>query len=78
MASFTKEVNLRLAERLLKTNGRLANRKLTCLVKEAMGVALLLTWFNSIPAWKSNHKCGVKLSISKLQWLHHWSVGIDE
>ena len=35
VASFTKEVNPRLAKRLLKTNGRLANRGLTSLVKEA-------------------------------------------
>ena len=34
-ASFTKEANRRLAKRLLKTNGRLANRQLTSLVKEA-------------------------------------------
>ena len=34
MASFTKEVNLRLAKRPLKTNGCLANRSLTSLVKE--------------------------------------------
>ena len=37
VASFTKEVNLRLAKRPLKTNGRLANRRLTSLVKEATG-----------------------------------------
>ena len=35
VASFTKDVNPRLAKRLLKTNGRLANRWLTSLVKEA-------------------------------------------
>ena len=35
VASFTKEVNPRLAKRPLKTNGRLANRWLTSLVKEA-------------------------------------------
>ena len=34
-ASFTKEVNPRLAERQLVFNGRLANRGLTSLVKEA-------------------------------------------
>ena len=32
VASFTKEVNPRLAKRPLKTNGRLANRGLTALV----------------------------------------------
>ena len=37
VASFTKEVNQRLAKRPLKTNGRLANRRLTSLVKEATG-----------------------------------------
>ena len=35
MASFTKEVNPRLAKRPLVFNGRLANRGLTTLVKEA-------------------------------------------
>ena len=35
VASFTEEVNQRLAKRPLKTNGRLANRGLTSLVKEA-------------------------------------------
>ena len=38
MASFTKEVNLRLAKGPLVFNGRLANRRLTNLVKEATGV----------------------------------------
>ena len=38
MASFTKEVNQRLAKRPLKTNRGLANRGLTSLVKEATGV----------------------------------------
>ena len=35
MASFTKEVNPRLAKCPLKTNGRLAKRGLASLVKEA-------------------------------------------
>ena len=35
VASFTKEVNPRLAKRPLKINGRLANRGLTLLVREA-------------------------------------------
>ena len=38
MASFTKEVNWRLAKRPLKINGRLANRQLTSLVEESTGV----------------------------------------
>ena len=38
MASFTKEVNPRLAKRPLKTNGRLANLELTFLVKEVTNV----------------------------------------
>ena len=38
VASFTKEVNLRLAKRPVKTNGCLANLKITPLVKEATGV----------------------------------------
>ena len=40
-ASFTKEVNPRLAESPLKTNGRLGNRGLTSLVKGATGDKLL-------------------------------------
>ena len=35
VASFIKEVNWWLAKRALKTNGRLANRQLNYLVKEA-------------------------------------------
>ena len=38
VASFTKEVNPRLAKRPLKTNGRLANLELTSLVNEATGI----------------------------------------
>ena len=41
VASFTQEVNPRLAKRPLKTNGRLANLGLTSLVKEATGRYLL-------------------------------------
>ena len=37
VASFTKEVNWRLPKRPLVSNGRLANRQLTSLVKEATG-----------------------------------------
>ena len=37
VASFTSEVNPRLAKRPLKLNGRLANRELTSLVKKATG-----------------------------------------
>ena len=37
VTSFTKEVNLRLAKRSLKANGRLANRGFTSFVKEATG-----------------------------------------
>ena len=38
VASFTKEVNPRFAKRPLVLKGRLANRGLTSLVKEATGV----------------------------------------
>ena len=38
VASFTKEVNPRLAKRPLVFNGRLANRGLTSLIKGATGV----------------------------------------
>ena len=41
VASFTKQVNLRLAKRPYKMNGRLANRGLTSLVKETTGVSEL-------------------------------------
>ena len=44
VASFTKGVKPRLAKRPLKTNGRLANRGLTSLVKEANGVKDLAAW----------------------------------
>ena len=37
VASLTYEVNLRLAKRPLKSNGRLAYRGLTSIVKEAFG-----------------------------------------
>ena len=36
VASFTKEVNLRIAKRPLVFNGHLANRRLTSLVKEPL------------------------------------------
>ena len=42
VASFTKEVNPRLAKRPLVFNGRLANRGLTSLVKEATGLKILV------------------------------------
>ena len=41
VASFTKEVNPRLAKRSLKTNGLLCNRQLTSLVKEAAEIISL-------------------------------------
>ena len=37
MASFTKEINLRLAKRPLETNGRLANGGISSLIKDATG-----------------------------------------
>ena len=45
VASFTKEVNQRLAKRPLKINGRLANRRLASLVKEATDVLLINVQF---------------------------------
>ena len=41
VASFTKEVNRRLAKRPLFFNGCLANHRLTSLVKEATGVNII-------------------------------------
>ena len=64
VASFTKEVNPRLAKRPLKTNGRLANRGLTFLVKEATGgrfIFLQLTLLMWSPPWfvsVRTHACG--------------------
>ena len=41
VASYTKEVNLGLVKRQLKTNEHLANRGLTSLVKEATEVSFI-------------------------------------
>ena len=41
VACFTKEVNPRLAKHPLETNGRLANRGLTSLVKQAEAAMVL-------------------------------------
>ena len=65
-ASFTKEVNLGLAKRPLVFNGRLANRGLTSLVKEATDTCQshsyicthtpMHTRFNTLrPKWKGYH-----------------------
>ena len=51
VASITKEVNPRLAKRPLKTNGRLANRGLTSLVKEATGDWF---WLNFGLSWNDH------------------------
>ena len=55
MASFTKEVNPRLAKRPLVFNGRLANRGLTSLIKEVNGNQLDLLGKRPVlllyPAW---------------------------
>ena len=45
VASFTKEVNQRLAKRPLINNGRLANHRLTSLVKESTYVLLIYVEF---------------------------------
>ena len=47
LASFTKEVKPRLAKRPLVFNGRLANRGLTSLVKEATGPVVELLAFSA-------------------------------
>ena len=54
MTSFTREVNQRLAKRPLKTNGRLANRWLTCLVKEAT-VWCLRPWVRILHSAKEDN-----------------------
>ena len=68
MASFTKEVNSRLAKRPLVFNGRLANRGLTSLVKDATGVKFSvnlksslvielgrMTWLSKIGMWNAEN-----------------------
>ena len=47
VASFIKEVNLRLAKRPLETNGRLVNRGFTSLVREATGYNTHFSRFSS-------------------------------
>ena len=47
VASFTNEVNPRLAKRPLVFNGRVANRRLTSLVKEATGRCQAIIWTNA-------------------------------
>ena len=76
MASFTKEVNRRLAKRPLKTNGRLTNRQLTSLVKEATGVGRV---FQPIRKWQLQiwsrtstlHTGGYRLQTT-IRW--HWRL----
>ena len=54
VASFIKEVNPRLAERPLKTNGRLADRGLTSLVKGWLTLAQdrPLRCTDAVPGWE--------------------------
>ena len=47
VASFTKKVHPRLAKHPLKTNGRLANLKLTYSVKKAAGYVNMDQWIES-------------------------------
>ena len=65
----------------------LGNLKYTCIFLSFLNlgmtpVALLLMWINLIPAWISNYihynVCWIYLTIPKLQWLHHWSLGMDK
>ena len=44
VASFIREVDRRLARHPLKTNGRLASRRLASLVKEATGGYIVCDW----------------------------------
>ena len=60
MASFTKELNQRLAKRPLVFNGRLANRWLTSLVK------------NATLASNRVHQSWVVLYIAHLYWLNYF------
>ena len=59
VTTFTKEIDLQLAKRPLKTNGHLASFQLTSLVKEATGAGhdignecLTMTW---LPGHSSNN-----------------------
>ena len=63
VASFTKEVNPRLAKRPLKINGRLANHELTSLVKEATAVrrrTLISHNLTFITTTQMNHRVSVE------------------
>ena len=51
MASFTKEVNPRLAKCPLRTNRRLANRGLTSIVKEAIDGQIISKLYVEIKSW---------------------------
>ena len=68
MASFTKDIDPWLAKRPLKTNGRLANRGLTSLVKEATDimkyhvprggfVLFIVSQYLIFRLWTSKNKC---------------------
>ena len=54
VASFSKEAKPRLAERPLKTNGRLANRGTTSLVKEATGINVNPRFVSRFPIHHDN------------------------
>ena len=67
VASSTKDVNPRLAKRLLKTNGRLANLELSSLVKEATGNGLIIV----------SHNVHMKLCIQQELYLYHCIIVIS-
>ena len=74
MASFTKEVNERLAKRPLVINGRLANRRLTSLVKEAHAL-----WSREHPRKHSSELVSGtdKRLLHNLTWQHCQLSGVS-
>ena len=60
---FTEEVNSSLAKRPLVFNGRLVNRRLTSLVKEATGACIHFPWHQQ-PSWWYR-------LVGTLQWRHN-------
>ena len=69
-ASFTKEINSRLAKRPLVFNGRLANRGLISLVKEATDFSFPKRWSNRMP----NPHNGMLLVPVHQDWLSHKEI----
>ena len=78
MAFLNKEVNQRLAKRTLKTIGRLANRWLTSLVKEASsgsvkrGGHVLMGWASPMEVPDTHARCVTDLDQGYKKWDKNW------